>query len=76
MNPEILGMIADCLDRGFEVLVLTNAMLPMQRLKRALLDLKSSGGSRLKIRLSLDHYTSDLHEDERGPDTFDKSLVD
>ena len=74
MNPEILGMIADCLDRGFEVLVLTNAMLPMQRLKRALLDLKSSGGRRLKIRVSLDHYTPDRHEDERGPDTFDKTL--
>jgi hypothetical protein len=74
MNPEILGMIADCLDRGFEVLVLTNAMQPMQRLKWALLDLKSSGGSRLKIRVSLDHYSSDRHEDERGPDTFDKTL--
>jgi hypothetical protein len=74
MNPEILGMIADCLDRGFEVLVLTNAMLPMQRFKRALLGLNSSGRSRFKFRVSLDHYTSDRHEDERGPDTFDKTL--
>jgi uncharacterized radical SAM superfamily Fe-S cluster-containing enzyme len=74
MNPEILEMITDCLDRGFEVLVLTNGMLPMQRLKRALLDLESSGGNRLKIRVSLDHYTPDRHEDERGPDTFDKTL--
>jgi predicted phosphodiesterase len=74
MNPAIVGMITDCLDRSFEVLVLTNAMLPMQRLKRVLLDLKSSGGSRLKIRVSLDHYTPDRHEDERGPNTFDKTL--
>ncbi len=74
MNPEILGMIRDCLDRGFEVLVLTNAMLPMQRFKRALLDLKSSYGSRFKIRISLDHYSSARHEDERGPDTFHKTL--
>jgi len=74
MNPEILGMLADCLDRGFEVLVLTNAMLPMQRLKRALLDLKSSYGSRFKIRVSLDHHSSARHEDERGPNTFQKTL--
>jgi hypothetical protein len=67
-------MITECLDRGFEVLVLTNAMLPMQRYKRALLDLKSSYGSRFKIRISLDHYSSGRHEDERGPDTFDKTL--
>ena len=36
--------------------------------------MNSSGGSRLKIRVSLDHYTPDRHEDERGPDTFDKTL--
>jgi predicted phosphodiesterase len=74
MNPDILGMITDCLDRDFEVLVLSNAMLPMQRLKRALLDLKSKYGSRFKIRISLDHYTSSRHEDERGPGTFNKTL--
>jgi predicted phosphodiesterase len=74
MNPEILGMITDSLDRGFEVLVLTNAMLPMQRFKRALLDLKSSHGNRFKIRVSLDHYSSGRHDDERGPDAFHKTL--
>jgi predicted phosphodiesterase len=74
MNPDILGMITDCLDRDFEVLVLSNAMLPMQRLKRALLDLKSKHGSRFRIRISLDHYTASRHEDERGPDTFHKTL--
>jgi hypothetical protein len=67
-------MITDCLDRDFEVLVLSNAMLPMQRLKRALRDLKSKYGSRFKIRISLDHYTSNRHEDERGPGTFQKTL--
>jgi pyruvate-formate lyase-activating enzyme/predicted phosphodiesterase len=74
MNPDILGMIKDCLDRGFEVLVLSNAMLPMQRLKRSLLDLKSKYGSRFKVRISLDHYSSARHEDERGPNTFQKTL--
>src|SRR5262252_6816005 len=37
MNPDILAMLEECLARGFRVLVLTNAMRPMQRLKRPLL---------------------------------------
>ena len=31
MNPQMLAMMEDALARGFEVLVLTNAMQPMQR---------------------------------------------
>src|SRR6476620_3427162 len=31
MNPDILGMLDDALARGHSVLVLTNAMQPMQR---------------------------------------------
>ena len=31
MNPDILAMLEDSLARGFEVLVLTNAMRPMRR---------------------------------------------
>ncbi|HMK68269.1 MAG TPA: radical SAM protein, partial [Stellaceae bacterium] len=66
MNPEIAPMLEDCLADGFETLVLTNAMRPMQRLKAPLLDLRERFGSRLHLRISLDHYTRDLHEVERG----------
>ena len=40
MNPQLLAMVEDALRRGFEVLVLSNAMQPMQRpkVKRGLLD--------------------------------------
>ena len=31
MNPDIIAMLGDALDRGHSVLVLTNAMQPMQR---------------------------------------------
>lgn len=31
MSPHMLGLIEDALARGFEVLVLTNVMQPMQR---------------------------------------------
>lgn len=76
MNPDMLIMLADALERGFEALVLTNAMQPMQRsrIKTDLLKLKSRFGHRLTLRVSLDHYTKTLHETERGPRTWDKTL--
>jgi sulfatase maturation enzyme AslB (radical SAM superfamily) len=72
MNPDILAMLADALARGHEVLVLTNAMQPMQRpsVKRGLLDLKARFGEKLTLRVSLDHFTAALHEAERGAGTW------
>lgn len=67
MNPQIIEMLEACLCRGFEVLVLTNAMRPMLKLADPLLDLKARYGHRLALRVSIDHYTRDLHEEERGP---------
>ena len=74
LNPDLLGMLEDCLERGFETLVLTNAMRPMQRLQAPLLDLQRRLGKRLTIRVSLDHYTRELHEEERGPDTWQPTV--
>jgi len=74
MNPEIIAMLEDCLAGGLETLVLTNAMRPMQRLKAPLLDLRERFASRLHLRVSLDHYTRDLHEDERGEDSWQPTL--
>ncbi|MCW5773890.1 MAG: radical SAM protein [Rhodospirillaceae bacterium] len=66
MNPAIMPMLADALERGFDVLVLTNAMKPMQRHKAALLALKERHGAKLSLRVSVDHYAQTLHELERG----------
>lgn len=76
LNPDMLGMLEDALTRGFEALVLTNAMQPMlrPRIQDGLLALREVFGSRLTLRVSLDHYSKALHEEERGPDTFDKTL--
>ena len=74
MNPYFLSMVGDCLARGFRVLVLTNAMRPMQRCKRKLLDIKDRLGDKLTIRVSLDHFTAERHEEERGPGTFMPTL--
>lgn len=74
MNPEIIGMLEACLDRGFRVLILTNGMRPMERHKAELLDLNRRYGHLLTLRVSLDHYTAERHEEERGPDTFVHAL--
>src|SRR5260370_30192457 len=74
MNPELLAMLEDCLARGFKTLVLTNAMRPMQRLEARLLDLQNRLGQNLTIRVSLHHYTRALHEEERGPDTWQPTV--
>ena len=77
MNPAFLDILELTLVRGFDVLVLTNAMQPMQRpkIKQRLLMLKEQHGERLRLRVSLDHFTKDLHEAERGLKTFDKTLA-
>ena len=76
LNPDLLTMAADALQRGFEVLILTNAMKPMQRprVKAGLIDLKARHGARLKLRVSLDHYTRKLHETERGAGSWASTL--
>ncbi len=59
-------MLEDCLARGFRVLVLTNAMKPMMKKREALLRVKAKAGDRLILRVSIDHYSRDLHQLERG----------
>lgn len=77
LNPDMCEMAGDALARGFEVLILTNAMQPMQRpkVKTALLRLVSTYGERFKLRVSLDHFTKELHESERGNGTWSKALA-
>jgi hypothetical protein len=76
MNPDIIEMLGDALQRGFSVLVLTNAMQPMvrPRVHDGLTALRDAYGSRLVIRVSLDHYTKELHDTERGPGSFVKTV--
>jgi len=77
MNPQILGLVEEALMRGFLVLVLTNAMQPMQRprVKAGLLDLNRRFGARLTLRVSLDHHGQALHEAERGLRTWSKAIA-
>jgi hypothetical protein len=74
MNPDLIGMLEDCLMRGLRVLVLTNAMRPMRRLARPLLDLNRRRRAGLAIRVSLDHFTPERHDEERGKGAFRSTL--
>ncbi len=66
MNPDLIPMLQNALDGGFEALVLTNAMKPMLKCRDDLLRLRERHGDRLTLRVSIDHYRRDLHEQERG----------
>lgn len=74
MNPDILGMLEDSLAAGFAVLVLTNAMKPMQRLKAPLLNLNGRFPGKLTLRVSLDHYEPSGHERLRGPKSWRRAI--
>lgn len=74
LNADLPGMLEDGLSRGFRVLVLTNAMRPMRRHEARLLDLNQRFRGDLTIRVSLDHFTKERHEDERGAGTFQPTL--
>ena len=76
MNPDIIEMLGDALARGHSALVLTNAMQPMlrPRIREGLLGLRETYGDRLVIRVSLDHYTCELHDTERGEGSFAKTI--
>ncbi|GJL93973.1 MAG: hypothetical protein DHS20C05_03780 [Hyphococcus sp.] len=77
MNPDMLMMARASLEAGFEVLILTNAMRPMLReqIKKSLMGLREQYGARLKLRISLDHYTKSRHDEERGAGSFDAGLA-
>ncbi|MFU8817830.1 MAG: radical SAM protein [Pseudomonadales bacterium] len=77
LNPDMILMLEDALARGFEALVLTNAMQPMQRprIKAGLLGLEQHHRQRLTLRVSLDHYTRSLHDLERGAGAFERTLA-
>ena len=63
-------MMEESLTRGFDVLVLTNAMRPMMKLAERLVELREGHGKQLTVRVSIDHYSRELHERERGLRTW------
>jgi len=76
MNPEMIEMAEAALARGYEVLILTNAMRPMMRksMRAGLTRLNAAYGDKLTLRISVDHHSAALHDEERGKGSFAKTL--
>jgi len=76
MNPQMIDMTGRALARGHNVLILTNAMQPMMRprVRAGLQRLRAEHGGRLTLRVSLDHYTAEHHDSERGTGSFARTL--
>ncbi len=76
MNPQMIEMARACLERGYEVLILTNAMRPMMRktMQAGLRALHAEFGDKLTLRISVDHWSEDLHDTERGKGSFARTL--
>jgi MoaA/NifB/PqqE/SkfB family radical SAM enzyme len=76
MNPDIIEMARASLARGYEVLILTNAMRPMMRktMRDGLRALQAEHGDKLTLRISVDHWSEALHDKERGTGSFAKTL--
>jgi len=66
MNPDIIAILEESLKRGFKLLVLTNAMRPMMKCADDMLRLKETYGDQMIVRVSVDHFKQELHEEERG----------
>ena len=77
LNPEMIEMAEACLGRGYKVLILTNAMRPMmrKRVQEGLLRLQAKFGDRLVLRVSLDHFDAQFHDEERGSGTYEVTLA-
>lgn len=76
MNPEMIGLARAALERGYEVLVLTNAMRPMmrKRIQAGLTELNATYPGKLTLRISVDHWSATLHDEERGEGAFSRTI--
>tara|TARA_R110000868_G_scaffold37111_14_gene131669 strand:+ start:80798 stop:81757 length:960 start_codon:yes stop_codon:yes gene_type:complete len=74
LNKEMLPILTLCLERGYNVLMLTNAYRAIDKYFKALDDLNRRFKNQLSLRISLDHFTEEAHEKERGPKTFHRTL--
>ncbi len=76
LNLHIIRLSEMALERGHTLLVLTNAMKPMMRprVQAGLLDLNNRFPNKMTLRVSLDHFSREGHDEERGDGSFDIAL--
>lgn len=75
INPHIFEILEETFKRGLSALVLTNAYKVISRSEENFLKLRDTYGELLDLRISLDHYTLKVHEQERGEKTFTNTMT-
>ncbi|WP_324754692.1 radical SAM protein [Roseovarius sp. Pro17] len=77
MNPQMIGMTRAALARGYDVLILTNAMRPMMRksMRAGIDELNAAYPGKMTFRISVDHWSEALHDQERGKGAFARTIV-
>ncbi|MBR71557.1 MAG: radical SAM protein [Rhodospirillaceae bacterium] len=75
MNPNIMQLIEETLNRGFSSLILTNAMRPMMKKYKDLLLLQDTYGDLIKLRISIDHYKEKYFAEERGKNSWNSMCL-
>ncbi len=75
MNRQLPMMAEEALGRGLRVLILTNAMKPLLNKRTALLKIRNRFREKLRLRVSVDHYTMEKHEQVRGPGSWEPMLA-
>lgn len=74
LNKEMITIAEMCLEYGFEVSILTNAYRAIDRHINTLGNLSKKYPKKLFLRISFDHFTEKIHENERGLKTFQRTL--
>ena len=76
MNPQMIDITRASLAAGYDVLILTNAMRPMMRksVRTGLQKLEADFGDKLTLRISVDHWSQDCHDKERGKGALARTI--
>jgi sulfatase maturation enzyme AslB (radical SAM superfamily) len=74
LNPNMIEILEIVCKFGLKALVLTNGVNVIKRVSEKLINLNKAYPDQLRLRVSLDHYTKEVHEKERGEKTFAKAL--
>ncbi|MEO9821289.1 MAG: radical SAM protein [Paracoccaceae bacterium] len=76
MNPDMNNMARAALARGYDVLILTNAMSPMMRprVQNGIVALDNEFPGKMTFRISLDHHDMLQHDSERGTGAYAKTI--
>lgn len=73
-NPNIIKIAKYILEKGHNLLILTNAYKVIRKFNDELLALAETYIDQMFFRVSLDHHAKDIHDEQRGEGSFEETL--